>query len=231
MLLQPLAAGFGYVNRQGYDSTRVWESEAAEQWWQPFPLHLSQLHRGEGCSCQHRVTAAFCQPTECFSLCSGLRCVTSEPGLAKVTVFVPLSRWRHLQGPRWVLAQPGSSLQPGLPHQGSLTNEEESHPRDEVGTAKGRKLQEQFISHCFPGPRCIHCSENRGLEAPDALKITELLRWEGTLGDHPVQSPFRGTVTWSRWHRNVSRCVLNISREEEFTTSLGSYSRALSPSM
>lgn len=32
MLLQPLTVGFGYVNRQEYDSMQVWKAEAAEQW-------------------------------------------------------------------------------------------------------------------------------------------------------------------------------------------------------
>lgn len=54
-----------------------------------------------------------------------------------------------MRGLRWGLAQPGTSLQPGLPQQGSLTNEEESHPRDEVVTAKGKKLKEKLISLCF----------------------------------------------------------------------------------
>ena len=39
---------------------------------------------------------------------------------------------------------------------------------------------------------------------------------------HVVQPPCRSRVTYSRLHRTVSRWVLNISREEESTTSLGS---------
>jgi len=47
--------------------------------------------------------------------------------------------------------------------------------------------------------------------------ITELLRLEGTSGDHIVCEK---QVPYSRLHRKVSRWVLNISREENSATSL-----------
>jgi len=39
---------------------------------------------------------------------------------------------------------------------------------------------------------------------------------------HLVQTPCRSRVTYSRLHRTLSRQVLNISREGDSTTSLGS---------
>ena len=39
---------------------------------------------------------------------------------------------------------------------------------------------------------------------------------------HLVQTPHRSRVTYSRLHRTLSRRVLNISREGDSTTSLGS---------
>lgn len=49
------------------------------------------------------------------------------------------------------------------------------------------------------------------------------------VGDHPVQCPFWDRVTWSRWHKNMSRWVGNVSRKGNSTTSLGSCSSALPP--
>jgi len=45
---------------------------------------------------------------------------------------------------------------------------------------------------------------------------------EGTSVGHLVQPPCRSRVTYSRLHRTASRWVLNISREGDSTTSLGS---------
>ena len=53
-------------------------------------------------------------------------------------------------------------------------------------------------------------------------RITECLELEGTSVGHLVQPFCRGRVTYSRLHRTFSRGVLNISREGDSTTSLGS---------
>jgi len=45
---------------------------------------------------------------------------------------------------------------------------------------------------------------------------------EGTSGGHPAQPSCRSRVTYSRLHRTLSRRVLNISREGDSTTYLGS---------
>jgi len=45
---------------------------------------------------------------------------------------------------------------------------------------------------------------------------------EGTCGDSPVQPLCQSRVTQSRLHKTLSRRVLNISREGDSTTSLGS---------
>ena len=52
-------------------------------------------------------------------------------------------------------------------------------------------------------------------------RITECSGLEGTSVGHPAQPP-AGAVTYSRLHRTLSRQVLNISREGDSTTSLGS---------
>ena len=52
-------------------------------------------------------------------------------------------------------------------------------------------------------------------------RITESERLEGTSGDHRVQSLLKQSP-YSRSRRQVSRQVLNISREGNFTTPLGS---------
>ena len=53
-------------------------------------------------------------------------------------------------------------------------------------------------------------------------RITECYGLEGTSVGHPAQPSRRSRVTYSRPQRTLSRWVLNISREGDSTTSLGS---------
>ena len=53
-------------------------------------------------------------------------------------------------------------------------------------------------------------------------RITKWSGLEGTSVGHPFQPPCRSRVTYSRLHSTSSRWVLNISREGDSTTSLGS---------
>jgi len=53
-------------------------------------------------------------------------------------------------------------------------------------------------------------------------RITESQGLEGTSVGHQAQPHCRSRVTYSRLHRTLSRQVLNISREGDSTTSLGS---------
>ena len=63
-------------------------------------------------------------------------------------------------------------------------------------------------------------SEDRA--APATHRITESSGWEGPSVGHLVQPSCRSRVTYSRLHRTSSRRVLNISREGDSTTFLGS---------
>ena len=56
-------------------------------------------------------------------------------------------------------------------------------------------------------------------------RITECLGLEGTSVGHPAQPSCQSRVTQSRLHRTASRRSLNISREGDSTTSLGSLSQ------
>ena len=64
--------------------------------------------------------------------------------------------------------------------------------------------------------------QNRHFSFSQNHKITECSGLEGTSVGHLVQPPCRSRVTQSRLPRTLSRRVLNISREGDSTTSLGS---------
>ena len=74
----------------------------------------------------------------------------------------------------------------------------------------GPKLQLISAVGCLP-KEGFHTSQNH-----------RMLGLEGTSVGHLVQHPRRSRVTYSRLQRTLSRWVLNISREGDSTTSLGS---------
>ena len=80
------------------------------------------------------------------------------------------------------------------------------------------------MSAIYGRPGVIHLSFAG--EATESFWITETqnhrITLEETSVDHLVQPPCQSRVTYSRLHRTLSRQVLNISREEESTPSLGS---------
>ena len=70
--------------------------------------------------------------------------------------------------------------------------------------------------------RCVLHFLQNSLEERNFHRITECSRLEGTSVGRLVQPSCRSRVTYSRLHRTLSRRVLNISREGDSTTSLGS---------
>ena len=73
------------------------------------------------------------------------------------------------------------------------------------------------VPHGLLPPRPLRASQNH--------RITECSGFEGTSVGHLVQPACQNRVTYSRLHRTLSPRVLNISREGDSTTSLGSLPR------
>jgi len=74
--------------------------------------------------------------------------------------------------------------------------------------------------HCTHATCPLHCAVGHLL--PKGHRITEWWGLEDTSVAHLVQTSCRSRVAYSRLHRTTFRRVLNISREGDSTTSLGS---------
>ena len=94
---------------------------------------------------------------------------------------------------------------------------------DMRGRVTGFRPQASTTSPAFtPQSSAFPKKKTYFLEAIGCHRITECSGLEGTSVGRLFQHPCRSRVTYSRLHRTLSRRVLNISREGDFTTSLGS---------